>query len=98
LGRAQKEWRGDAAELPQPDWLRQLTRITATGEVWEMRDVYGARITPIAVLMRRDLGKDAELLVLRHENAVLPRQVARVRYTPVDRVLMRARPADLVEE
>ena len=23
------------------------------------------------VLMRRDLGKDAELLVLRHENAVL---------------------------
>jgi putative transposase len=43
-----------------------------------------------AVLVRRDLGKDAELLVLRHENAVLRRQIARVRYTPVDRVWLAA--------
>src|SRR2546423_606481 len=28
------------------------------------------------VLMRRDLSKDAELLVLLHENAVLPRRAA----------------------
>jgi putative transposase len=42
------------------------------------------------VLVRRDLSKDAELLVLRHENAVLRRQVARVRYTPVDRVWLAA--------
>jgi hypothetical protein len=40
----------------------------------------------IAVLVRRDLSKDAELLVLRHENAVLHRQVSWVRYTSVDRV------------
>jgi putative transposase len=43
-----------------------------------------------AVLVRRDLSKDAELLVLRHENAVLRRQVARVRYTPADRAWLAA--------
>ena len=43
-----------------------------------------------AVLVRRDLSKDAELLVLRHENAVLRRQVARVRYTPGDRAWLAA--------
>jgi hypothetical protein len=40
----------------------------------------------IAVVVRRDLSKDAELLVLQHENTVLRRQVARVHYTPADRV------------
>lgn len=48
LDRAKKELRGDSAMWQQPDWLRQLARITATGEVWEMRDVYGARIALIA--------------------------------------------------
>src|SRR6185312_8610746 len=43
-----------------------------------------------AVLVRRDLSKDAELLVLRHENAVLRRQIVRVRYAPADRVWLAA--------
>jgi hypothetical protein len=44
----------------------------------------------ITVLVRRDLSKDAELLVLRHEDTVLRRQIARVPYTPPDRVWLAA--------
>ena len=39
----------------------------------------------LVVLFRRDLSKDVELLVLRHENAVLRRHLGRVRYEPADR-------------
>ena len=39
----------------------------------------------LVVLFRRDLSKDTELLVLRHENAVLRRHIPRVRYEPPDR-------------
>jgi len=40
----------------------------------------------LTVLSRAQASKDAELLVLRHENAVLRRQVGRVRYQPGDRL------------
>lgn len=36
----------DAA--PQPPWLGVLPKITATGEVWKMRDAYGTRLAVIA--------------------------------------------------
>jgi putative transposase len=45
------------------------------------------RIPGLAVLaFRKDLAKDAELLVPRHENTVLRRHAGRVRYEPIDRV------------
>ncbi len=44
----------------------------------------------LMVLARGAVSKDAELLVLRHQNAVLRRQISRVRYQPGDRLWLSA--------
>ncbi len=44
----------------------------------------------LMVRARREASKDAELLVLRHENAVLRRHTGRVRYQPADRLWLAA--------
>ncbi|AQW49602.1 integrase [Streptomyces hygroscopicus] len=46
-------------------------------------------MVPAAVL-RSGVAKDAEVLALRHENSVLRRQIARVRYEPADRIWLAA--------
>jgi putative transposase len=44
----------------------------------------------LMVLARREVSKDAELLVLRHENTVLRRQIGRVRYQRAGRLWLAA--------
>ena len=44
----------------------------------------------LALLARSDAGKDAEILILRHEIAVLRRQVARPRPEWTDRAVLAA--------
>jgi putative transposase len=50
----------------------------------------------LTVLARHRVSKDAELLVFRHENAVLRRQIGRVRYEPGGRLWLAA-PVNLAE-
>jgi hypothetical protein len=44
----------------------------------------------LTVVLRREITKDVELLVLRHENAVFRRQVGSIRHTPLDRLWLAA--------
>jgi putative transposase len=51
-----------------------------------MRALFGA----LTVICRREVSKDAELLVPQHENMVLRRRITRVRYTAADRIWLAA--------
>jgi len=65
-----------------------VTRVEIiTGVIVSLLDKLSRQLPSVpAVLLRRDTSKDAELLVLRHENTVLRRQLkGPVRYEPPDR-------------
>jgi putative transposase len=47
-------------------------------------------LSALMLLTRRGASKDVELLVLRHEHAVLRRQAGRVRYQQADRLWLAA--------
>ncbi len=44
----------------------------------------------LVLRVRRDRSKDAEILILRHQLAVLHRQVPRPRFEPADRAFLTA--------
>ncbi|MFI0771580.1 integrase core domain-containing protein [Streptomyces sp. NPDC021218] len=68
------------------EWYGQSAGIMSSVIVPLLYQVTRKLLTVPSVLLRRGAAKDAELLVLRHENAVLCRQLARpMRYEPADR-------------
>jgi hypothetical protein len=50
--------RKTAGEAGVPSWLDRMSQVTATGEVWHMRDVYGGRTALIAGFRYPEPGTD----------------------------------------
>ena len=81
-------WARSGATEAMHDELRRACRLAAgrEPEPTAVRCLLGCMM----VLIRCQMSKDAELLVLRHENAVLRRPISRVRYLPGDRLWLAA--------
>jgi hypothetical protein len=62
IKRLRKAVRRQPAFRQQPERLADASRIAATGEVWQMRDVYGTRIAVIAGLSYPD-GRDPSVFL-----------------------------------
>jgi hypothetical protein len=49
-------WSGEG-EFPEPDWLAQASEVYATGEVWQLRDLYDGRRAVIAAFTYPEQGE-----------------------------------------
>jgi hypothetical protein len=77
------------ARLPDLPWpgLAPFWRLRSSlGDLFVLYLLVRCLLGSLTVLARRQVSKDAELLVLRHENTVLRRQIGRVRYQRTDRL------------
>ena len=71
-------------------WLGYIGSSTGRGGRGCRQSPRRAPFGLVALLRRSDQAKDAELLVLRHENAVLRRHAGRMRYASRPDVVHRA--------
>jgi hypothetical protein len=83
--------RGSVQSFDPLGYLRPDAKAPGTGQLWAFVYLVVRRLLGLALLfLRTEQSKDVELIALRHEVAILRRQVGRPRYEPADRALLAA--------